>query len=189
MSEQVWYLFQGGQQIGPFDSNQVVQLHTNNMIAQESYVFKVGWKEWRPIEDIYEELGIKAGVATMDKAKEIGERRAAAPRATVAGSVIVHNNGQICIGNGVNISVTGIFVETRDQIFTVGETLSLTVRCDGLGKPFNVKAKVIRFTSQPPYPTGYGLQFEGLEEGMQERIGELIQKQNRKENKVAGTFV
>jgi hypothetical protein len=189
MSEQVWYLFQGGQQIGPFDSNQVVQLHTNNMIAQESYVFKVGWKEWRPIEDLYEELGIKGKSPTMAQAKAIGERRAAAPRATVAGSVIVHNNGQICIGNGVNISITGMFVETRDQIFTIGESLNLTVRCDGLGKPFNVKAKVIRFSTQPPYPSGYGLQFEDLDASLQERIGELIKQQNRKENKVAGTFV
>jgi hypothetical protein len=190
MNEQIWYLYQNGQQMGPFESSQINQLFTSNMIAQESYVFKVGWKEWRPIEDCYEELGIAKthSIQTAEEA-ELEEKRANAPRATIQGSVIVHNNGQLCIGSGVNISSTGIFVETGDQIFDIGETLNLTVRCEGLGKSFNVRAKVIRFSSEPPYAPGYGLQFQNLAQDIRERIAEAVRQQNLKENKVASTFV
>jgi hypothetical protein len=190
MNEQIWYLYQNGQQMGPFESSQIVQLFTSNMIAQESYVFKVGWKEWRPVEDCYDELGIpKPESLHLSESSDLAEKRANAPRATITGSVIVHNNGQLCIGNGVNISATGIFVETGDQIFDIGETLNLTVRCEGLGKPFNVRAKVIRFSSEPPYPAGYGLQFQNLAHDIKDRIVEAIKEQNLKENKVASTFV
>lgn len=175
MNEQIWYLYQNGQQMGPFDKAQLVQLHNSKMIAQDAYVFKVGWKEWRPVEEVYEELGL-APAAPKDN-KVLQKRRAAAPRASISGSVIVHNDVQLALGHGVNISSTGIFIETKDQIFTVGEKLKLTVRCAGLRKPFNVTAEVIRFNAQGPYPTGYGLRFESLGENVQNEIERLVRDQ------------
>ena len=59
MSEQVWYLYQNGQQVGPFDTEQVTQLFINKMISHDGYIFKVGWKDWRPLEDGFEELGLE----------------------------------------------------------------------------------------------------------------------------------
>lgn len=170
MSEQNWFVYQGNQQLGPFSTAQVVQMIDSKMIAQDAYLFKVGWKDWRPQEDCMEELGLKSTAPQQSSA----ERRNAAPRATILGRVIVHNNGQLIIGSGVNISATGIFVETNDQIFTVGEKLKLSVRIDGFVKAFNVVARVVRYNSDPRFPVGFGLSFEGLDRGIGDEIEKMV---------------
>ena len=181
-NEQIWYVYQNSQQLGPFAGQQVKQLLDNKMIPQDAYLFKVGWKDWRPIEDSYEELGIEhTAQNTPDKpaAQSEAERRATAPRATINGRVVVHNNGQLVIGGGVNISATGIFVESKDQIFTVGERLKISVRADAFGKPFNVTAQVVRYNSDPRFPVGYGLRFEELDEQIAKEIQDAVDAQNR----------
>ncbi len=170
MNEQNWFVYQGNQQLGPFTTGQVVQMIDSKMIAQDAYLFKVGWKDWRPYEECMEELGLKPAAPQQDS----DERRSAAPRATILGRVIVHNNGQLIIGSGVNISSTGIFVETQDQIFTVGEKLKLSVRIDGFVKSFNVVARVVRYNSDPRHPVGFGLSFEGLDGGIGDEIEKMV---------------
>lgn len=170
MSDQNWFVYQGNQQLGPFSTAQVVQMLDSKMIAQDAYLFKVGWKDWRPQEDCQEDLGLK-GISPQASTPE---RRATAPRATISGRVIVHNNGQLIIGTGVNISATGIFVETEEQIFTVGEKLKLSVRIEGFVKAFNVVARVVRFNSDPRFPVGFGLSFEGLDRGIGDEIERMV---------------
>jgi hypothetical protein len=185
MNEQIWYVYQNQQQLGPFTGLQVKQMIDNKMMAQDAYLFKVGWKDWRPIEETYDELGLPppAGAAA---AGNLSERRDAAPRAAVNGRVVVHNNGQLVIGAGVNISSTGIFVETKDQIFTVGEKLKLSVRAEGFAKPFNAVAQVVRFNSDPRFPIGYGLRFEELDEGVARDIQRTVDVQNEAQRKARG---
>lgn len=172
--QQYWYIYQNNQQLGPFNNTQLVQLLSSNMIAQNAYLFKVGWKDWRPMEDCYEELGMP-----RISAEATPKRRKGAPRASIAGRVIVHNNGQLIIGSGVNISSTGIFVETKENIFNLGEVLKLSVKCDGIKKPFNVTARVIRYNTDPKYPIGYGLKFEVIDEEIRKEIERLIANLNQ----------
>lgn len=183
MSDTQWYVFQNNQQLGPFGVSQLGQMISTKMISQESYLFKVGWKDWRPIEDCLEEFGLQTG----DSASSTAHRRASAPRATIAGRVIVHNNGQLIIGSGVNISASGIFVETQEQIFTVGEKLKLTVRIDGFVKSFNVVARVVRYNSDSRYPVGFGLGFENLDPTLVDEIEKMVasnKNQTRDNHKV-----
>jgi len=184
MSEQIWYLYQNGQQVGPFETEQVTQLYLTNMIAKDGYIFKVGWKDWRPLEDGYEALGIpnpnQDRVGDAGYQEELDKRRNGAPRAAIKGRVVVHNNGQLSVGHGVNISVGGIFVETSDQMFTVGETLRLSVRCDGLTKSFNAEAVVIRFNSDNRFALGYGLKFTKIDPEIQSNIQSLVNAANTK---------
>jgi hypothetical protein len=80
--------------------------------------------------------------------------------------------------------MTRIFVETTDQIFTVGERLKLTVKCDGIMKPFNVAAQVIRYNSDPRMAIGYGLMFESLDPLIREEIKEIVAAQNKDKKNV-----
>jgi hypothetical protein len=178
MSEQHWYIYQQSQQVGPFGDEQLRQLLTNKMIAQDAYLFKVGWKDWRPLEDCFEELGINGKAPPAST-----QRRAGAPRASIQGRVIVHNNGQLVIGAGVNISTTGIFVETRDEIFKLEEKLKISVRCEGIKKPFNVTAQVIRYNQDPRFTVGYGLRFENLDPKVKEEIEQLLKVTNQDSGK------
>jgi Tfp pilus assembly protein PilZ len=170
MSENNWFVFQGNQQQGPFDTAKLSEMVTSKIIAQDAYIFKAGWKDWRPLEDCYGEIGVEgAGVLPSTP-----ERRFSAPRATVHGRVIVHNNGQLIIGSGVNISSTGIFVETQEQLFTIGEKLKISLRIDGVSKAFNVFARVVRFNSDPRSPVGFGLTFESLDKHIGDEIERLV---------------
>ena len=180
MNEQIWYVYQNGQQLGPFAVGQVRQMVDSKMIPQDAYLFKVGWKDWHPIEECGGELGEGAErpALPVQPTKSQTERREAAPRASIAGRVIVHNNGQLVIGGGVNISSTGIFVETKDQLFTVGERLKLSVRAETFTKPFNVVAQVVRFNSDPHLPVGYGLQFEDLDNNIAKNIQKAVDAAN-----------
>ncbi len=186
MSEKVWYLYQNNQQVGPFDSQQVTQLFTTHMIAKDGYIFKVGWKDWRPIEEGYEALGLTQIIDSnmppaAPEAKAASERRReGAPRAGISGRVVIHNNGQLTIGQGVNISVGGIFVETSQPLFTVGERLKLSVRCEGMEKAFNVEATVVRYNTDARFPVGYGLRFENIEQKTAEAIQKLVDEANGK---------
>ncbi len=99
--------------------------------------------------------------------------------------MIVHNNGQLVIGVGVNISTTGIFVETRDEIFKLEEKLKLSVRVDGIKRPFNVIARVIRYNSDVRFPSGYGLKFENLDPKIKDEIEGLVKVQNHDHGKKA----
>jgi hypothetical protein len=173
MAEQVWYIYHQGQQLGPFERSQITQMVSSNMIAHDAFLFKVGWRDWRPLEESFEELGIPFQAVTPKD-----NRRLASPRASITGRVIVHNNGQLVIGIGVNISATCMFVETKDHIFNVGERLKLSVRADGFSKAFNVTAQVIRFNSDPRYPVGYGLRFEELDQTIAEEIRSAVDKEN-----------
>lgn len=184
MSDTQWYVYQTNQQLGPFSSNQLGQMISTKMIAQDAYLFKVGWKDWRPIEECQEELGLARG----PQLPASPDRKATAPRASISGRVIVHNNGQLIIGSGVNVSSSGIFVETQEQIFTVGEKLKLTVRIDGFVKSFNVVARVVRFNSDPRYSLGFGLSFENLDRGIVDEIDKMVarnQPSQRDEHKVS----
>ncbi len=176
-SEQVWYVYQNSQQLGPFAVNLIKQMVDSKMIPQDAYLFKVGWKDWRPIEECQEDLGLHQTGGSTGAPKT--DRALGAPRATIKGRVIVHNNGQLVIGVGVNISASGIFVETKDQIFTVGEELKLSVRTDSLSHPFNVVAQVVRYNSDPRYPIGYGLKFEGLDDSVARDIQDAVDAQNK----------
>lgn len=185
MSELVWYIFQNGKQIGPFDDSQLSQMMVNSMVNDDAYLFKAGWKEWRPIEDVGDELAgiVGTGVtpptpklAVDDKALE--QRKKQAPRATIRGEVLAHNGNHLTVAQGANISASGIFLDTKDTAFEAGETLTLTIRCSGIGKPFNAHAKVIRHSDNPKYGIGYGLQFLDLREDYKLRIEQLVDETN-----------
>ena len=181
MSEQIWYVYQNGQQLGPFANLQVKQMIDSKMIPQDAYIFKVGWKDWRPIEETFSELGLPAPTmpAGHSTIKTVAERRDAAPRATISGRVVVHNNSQMVIGSGVNISSTGMFVETTDQMFAVGERLKISVRVDGFSRPFNVLAQVVRYNGDPQFPVGYGLRFDDIDPAVAKDIQQAIDRQNQ----------
>ena len=180
MSEQVWYVYQNQQQLGPFEKEQLLQLIDTGMVNKtEAYLFKVGWKDWQPIELCQEELGTNIPVPQSPSYSQ-EQRRINAPRASVTGEVVVHNNGQLIIGQGVNISATGIFVETTEKLFFVGERLKLSVRCMGLERPFNAIARVVRYNTNKAYPIGYGLCFENLDSNIVDRIRDLVKQEEQK---------
>ena len=178
MRELLWYIYQDSQQTGPFALAQIHEMLDKHMIAQNAYLYKAGWKDWRSLPDCLsdDELDGK-GLCLPSDTKPEAKRSAyvnRAPRATIKGRIIVHNNGQLVIGSGVNISASGIFVETPDKLFRPGEILKLTCKVEGMKKAFNVIASVTRLNHDPCSPAGYGMRFEGLDKDLAKGIQKLI---------------
>lgn len=188
MNEFIWYVYQSGQQMGPFSDAQVRQLLSINMIAQDAFIFKEGWEDWRDIKEVFAkdespssrpavpqaEVSVAndalqdpfADDGQLDDEEEVDNGQQRMPRVGVKGRVIAHNDGQVIMSGGINISASGIFVETEventDPSFRVGEQIKLTVKADDLSYPFNVVAEMMRFNSDPNHPTGYGMRFIDL---------------------------
>lgn len=179
MEDKHWYCFQNKAQLGPFSTVTIIEMYHNKIITQESYLFKVGWKDWRPLEDCLKELELSTNSQQKPSSPEkIIERRKNAPRATVGGQIIVHNNSQLIKGKAANISSTGLFIETSEAIFNIGEKIKLTCKVDGLSKPFNAVAMVMRFSVHQAYPQGYGMMFEKLDPKIAKQIEGLIAKKS-----------
>lgn len=174
MQQELWYVYQNSQQAGPFPKDKVLDMLSSNMIAQNAFLFKGGWKDWRPLEECRAELEGKPSVTPPDGAPPVPDASERPPRATISGQIIVHNNGELVVGGGVNISASGIFVETDKTLFNVGEILKLTCRVEGLAKPFNVEAEVMRFNQEASSPVGYGLSFTNIDEKTAAEIDSLI---------------
>ena len=183
-SEQIWYVYQQNTQLGPFTKDQISQLLDTKMIAQDAYIFKIGWKDWSPIEQALAELQGQSGDIHRPQPPVGAGIPKRCPRASIQGRVIVHNNGQLVIGSGVNISSTGIFVETKDRLFTIGEHIKLTVKAEGVLKPFNAVAEVVRFNDDPSLPIGYGLRFNNLDPQIEQDINQLIHTQQQGQDPV-----
>ena len=177
MSEQIWYVYQDSNQSGPFETEKILQMLDKDMISQNAFLFKAGWKDWRPLADCLEKLGKTTPPPIPNPVAEPVQQDRS-PRATIKGRIIVHNNGQLVIGGGVNISSSGIFIETPDPLFKIGEKLKLTCRVDGFIKAFNVVATVMRYNKDQKYPVGYGMKFDALDKKIANEIQQLIDQSN-----------
>lgn len=170
MKNEAWYVYQNGQQNGPMEKEEVASMLASGQVASDAFLFKGGWKDWKPLAECASEFA----AATMPPPPPTSDTDERPPRATISGQIIVHNNGDLIIGSGVNISSSGIFVETSEKLFSVGEIIKLTCRVEGLSKPFNAQARVVRFHKEGAELPGYGVQFEDIETGVAAEIDLLI---------------
>ncbi|MFK7871641.1 MAG: PilZ domain-containing protein [Oligoflexales bacterium] len=176
-NEETWYVYHQNNQLGPFGPKHIIQLLDHSIISLDAWVFRGGWKEWKPLKDHHSEV---LAAATQAPEVPITEQPPAAPRTIIDGRVIFHNQGDIAFGKGVNISTSGIFIEAFEKPFDHGEHLRLTCQVNGFLKSFNAQACVIRFNDDPRFPKGYGLQFENIDHQVLQQIEMLLQKEQKK---------
>ncbi|MDD9952467.1 MAG: PilZ domain-containing protein [Zetaproteobacteria bacterium] len=187
--EKTWFVYQNQQQSGPFHSSTIIEKIQSGEFTSFVYLYKAGWKDWQPLNECLVELGIQpttpppppsAGVAASNPVgiEEVSTNtNERSPRATVAGQVIVHNNNELMIGSGVNISASGLFVETTKLLFEVGDKLKVTCKvAGGQIRPFQAEAEVMRYNNSEPM--GYGLRFIHLDEEICHQIQNLIDQAN-----------
>ena len=206
MSEFSWYVYQSGQQMGPFSDAQVRQLLTIKMIAHDAFIFKDGWEDWRSIAEVFADAKEDKSSVSMPPpspspspspstevelameappAQQQSDHKERKARVGIRGRVIAHNNGRVIISGGINISASGIFVETEVENtapgFQVGEQIKLTIKADDLSYPFNVVAEMMRFnTDDSNHPTGYGMKFVDLPAEIKADIEKLATGGERK---------
>ena len=182
MSDKIWFIHQNEQQMGPFESQQLLQLRDNNMISQNAFVFKTGWQDWHPIKTIWVEIEAQAlgnKPSSIPEAATVveenpAERRSSGTRVNISGRIIAHNNSQIVFASAVNVSESGLYVATNEEIFHVGEEVKITVQIEQLNKSFNAIAQVVHYNSDPQFIKGYGLIFKEVNNVIKAKIKDLV---------------
>ena len=170
-NDPVWFVHVQDQQLGPFSKVQLYQQFQENQFQLDILLFREGWKEWKPVMSCLHDLGFPLQID--GKCLTMREQRRKGPRISIAGQIIVHNQGNLAVGTGVNLSATGLFVETDQQLFRVGEKLILTCKVTQLPAPFHAKAEVIRFNKGTDSPTGFGLKWTEIPPDILQQIQEL----------------
>lgn len=99
-------------------------------------------------------------------------------RTHISGKIIIHNNNKLEIGKGVDISKSGIFINTDKNIFKIGEKLKITVKVNGPLSAFNAIAKVNRYNNKDS-KKGFGLIFTDIKKTILNQIQEIIEIQNK----------
>ncbi len=175
MTQPIWYIYQNEQQLGPFTDSQVVQLHTNKMVAESAYIFKAGWEEWKPVEDGLKILGVEG---TNPAVESNGEERRDSRRASISGRIIVHNRGDVTYADGINISENGLFFESQKEAFKMGEEVKVTIQVREFTRPYNARGIVTRHSSDPDWLIGYGIRFERLDPRLRDEIKLLCMRED-----------
>lgn len=171
MTENVWYYYDGEKQFGPVGDDKLKTLICSGHVTPEYYVFGAGFDDWRPLTEV-EDLA--------KLAPQISGRRPAAERAPIVEVVIAHNGRNIASGTLCNISVSGVFFQTKDMVFDVGEEVKLTLKEGAeLGKPIHLHCRVARHSPTRHPSVGYGLEILDLDEDTQRRIYEYIQRRKK----------
>jgi len=169
MSDQkIWYIFQNEQQ-GPFSLQELRSMQSNNRLSADTLIFKDGWDDWQAYKDCSKDL--QDNQTSLPHAQD----RSGA-RFCIQAKVIVHNNRKLVLAKGVNLSRTGVFIDTKEWLFDVGDNLKMTVKAKNDCPAFQVHVRVIRFNKDPNFPMGFGFQFINLEEGLKNQIDQLSRK-------------
>ncbi len=174
MIERDWYTYHDQKQTGPIELSAIQGLYYAHELPDEAFVFRTGWKDWRLVADCLNELEVIAG-GPPPPPTELKELRKRAPRATVSGKVIIHGRDKLEIGKGVNISPSGIFIETDLDLFKVGELVNITCKLKNFENYFRAKVTIIRISKTP---RGYGMRFEKLDKKITAEIQNLIAIEN-----------
>lgn len=176
--ERIWFYYAKDQQVGPLKEGELRAAIAEGTVRSDDYVYREGYSDWKQLKDV-PELGrgiTPPGVTAFRKPNKANEKRNR-NRVPICELVVAHNDSHVATGLISNISVTGLFFETRDAVFTLNEEVKLTLKeGKGLGKPMHLRAVVVRQAQDSRFPMGYGLELRGLDEAARLRIAEYVRK-------------
>ena len=169
-----WFYYAEEKQFGPLSLQQLKEALSQGIVRSTDYVYRDGFADWKLVSDVSELT--KSGRTGVVPPKPPTPQRA--NRAPIQELVVAHNNKNIVTGTLLNISTSGVFLETLSAVFKLNEDVKLTIKEGrGLGKPLQLKARVVRYANDPNKPRGYGLELRELNEEVVARIKQYIVSQ------------
>jgi Tfp pilus assembly protein PilZ len=173
-TDKIWFISQGEDQMGPFTKEELFQQIVEKAYDDSIFLFCTGWKDWMPVAEALKQVNLP--LAIEGGKIKLQERRTQGARVEIHGQIIVHNQGDLLIGSGVNLSAAGLFVETDKSLFKVGEVLQLTCKLVDMAHPFQAKAEVVRFNSNHEFPVGFGMRWKEIPGEVVAEIQQLVAK-------------
>ncbi len=177
-NDRVWFYYAREQQIGPLKEGELKQALTSGELGGDDFVFREGYPDWKKLKDVPElNRSLLASTSVVKRPIPTADKRHK-NRAPIHEQVVAHNDNHVASGIISDISVTGLFLETRDSTFGLNDEVKLVLKEGrGLGKPMNLRAVVVRQARDNRFPMGYGLELRGLDESARARIQDYLKKQ------------
>jgi hypothetical protein len=132
-------------------------------VKESDYVFRAGFENWQLLSQtpqLMDKLKL-AKVPPVPPHQDQGKDKRAALRGDINEGVVAHNGAKIASGVLRDISTGGVFLETKQKIFQIGEVIKLIVKeGKNIGKPIYFSCEVVRVDGSK----GYGLKFKDVSE-------------------------
>lgn len=171
--EPKWYIHSNFIESGPFSKEDVIEIIESNKLANDSYVFREDWKRWAPIIETKEFSKYFSNQKLQNNSTEKIDRH---ERVTVKARVEIFREKHLVLTNTVDISKSGIFIETDRNILKQGEIVRLICRFNNSNDVVEAKAEVMRYIDQPTKVHGYGLRFSEIDTSVLNVIDRLVSK-------------
>ena len=179
-NDRIWFYYARDTQVGPLKEHELKAAIADGSLTEKDYVYREGFSDWKSLKDVSE---LKATPVSSEPAARapikpptaVRDKRSAGKRVAIQELVVAHNDTHVATGLISNISVSGVFFETADSVFSLNDEVKLTLKeGKGLGKPMHLRGVVVR-QSREGLP-GYGLELRGLDEASRTRIQEYIKR-------------
>jgi hypothetical protein len=174
MNERIWFFFQVNtkKQTGPLTLSELLDSKTKGELNLNDFVFRQGFDNWKPLKDVPELM------SAIPPPPQVPSKTLRPARALLQETIVAHNDALIVTGRLSNISENGVFLETDQLIFQEGEILKITIK-EGkdLGKPINIRGKIIR--KKQDRPLGYGIELMDVDSIVKKRIAVYIDRQKK----------
>lgn len=181
----VWFYYARGRQVGPMPLRNIREAIADGSLTPEDYVYRDGFRDWKQVNEVPEILELAKGAAAssdLDSTTDVSqgdnhEERRIEARAAIHELVVAHNDTKIAKGNIVDISATGLFLQTDTMCFSINEEIKVTLKeGKGLGRPLNIRGVIVRQANDSRHGQGYGLEIRNIDEKTRHRIIDYVKR-------------
>ena len=177
--DRVWFYYARDAQVGPVKEAELKTALAEGLLSEKDYVYREGFSDWKLLKDVpeFKISGVRSQPIARAPIKppSSSDKRSGNKRVSIKEHVVAHNDTHVATGLISNISVSGVFFETADSVFSLNDEVKLTLKeGKGLGKPMHLRGVVVR-QCRDGLP-GYGLELRGLDEASRARIQEYIKR-------------
>ena len=177
--DRVWFYYAHDEQVGPLTLGELRAAVSAGSLTEKDYVYREGFSDWKLLKgvpDLKQESKSSEPLARAPvKLPQDSDKRAGNKRVSIQELVVAHNDTHVATGLISNISMSGVFFETADSVFSLNDEVKLTLKeGKGLGKPMHLRGVVVRQCREGM--PGYGLELRGLDEASRTRIQDYIKR-------------
>ena len=138
-----WFVLKGQSQFGPFTQHEMVRLMQEKSLFEFDFIWNSSMKDWKRLVEV-EEFS-KENIQSLLKNKTTKDSFFSRQyeRTPFEGRVIVHNQNEMWVASGKEISQGGMGLYIADSMIVPGQVLNFHVKGHGDQETFNVKGEVV----------------------------------------------
>lgn len=138
-----WFVMKGQSQFGPFSKSDVIRMMQERAVYEFDFIWNASMKDWarlaeipefspQAIADLYKSKSAKGSFLDRKHSRERFE-----------GQILVHNNDEVWMADGKEISAGGLGLYISNSLIVPGQQIYLHVRGVDGREPFNVVGEVV----------------------------------------------